>query len=71
MERDERQFGVEDVDAIKNNAWRESMGLEIQQSDLILDGASNVKLKAKNFCPYQFQFSLNFIAIIEFMFLTC
>jgi len=30
----EQQFALEDVQAIRNNAWRESMGLEVQKSDL-------------------------------------
>ena len=34
LEDQERQFGLEDVQTIKNNAWRETMGLEIEQSDL-------------------------------------
>lgn len=34
FERDERNLALEEVQAIKNNAWKQSMGIEIQQSDL-------------------------------------
>ena len=34
IEREERRVGVEDVQTIKNNAWREAMGLEIKSQDL-------------------------------------
>jgi len=34
LEDQERQFGLEDVQTIKNNAWRETMGIEIEQDDL-------------------------------------
>lgn len=34
VEREERRVGVEDVQAIKNNAWRDAMGLEIKSQDL-------------------------------------
>ena len=34
LEKSERDIGIEDVHAIKNNAWRESFGLERKASDL-------------------------------------
>lgn len=33
LEDEERSIGAEDVQNIKNNAWREAMGLEISQRD--------------------------------------
>ena len=35
FEEEEREIGLEDVQAIKNNAWRESMGLEIKKHDIL------------------------------------
>jgi len=35
LEQEERLIGLEDVQAIKNNAWRESMGLEIKKQDML------------------------------------
>lgn len=34
LQEDEQQFSMDDVQSLKNNAWREAMGLEIQESDL-------------------------------------
>lgn len=34
MRDQEHRYGAEDVAAIKNNAWREVMGIEIQQNDM-------------------------------------
>lgn len=34
LEKEERRIGREDAQVIKNNAWRESMGLEIAKHDL-------------------------------------
>lgn len=34
FEQEEYKYGVEDVAAIKNNAWRDAMGIEMQQHDL-------------------------------------
>lgn len=33
----ERKIGLEDIQAIKNNAWRASMGLEIKKQDLLME----------------------------------
>ena len=35
LEDSERGIAAEDVEIIKNNAWRQVMGLEIQQSDIL------------------------------------
>ena len=34
FKQQEHEFGANDVATIRNNAWREAMGLEIQQRDL-------------------------------------
>lgn len=43
LEQEERRIGAEDVQAIKNNAWREVMGLEIKRTDLMAQaGATRI-----------------------------
>ena len=40
VEEETRMIGMEDVQAIKNNAWRESMGLQIKERDLLTQARS-------------------------------
>lgn len=40
LEAEERRIGMEDVQAIKNNSWREAMGLEIQKTDTLMQAQS-------------------------------
>lgn len=42
-----REIGMDDVQAIKNNAWRESMGLEIKRVDM-LNGARSTILEGRS-----------------------
>lgn len=36
FERDERQVASDDIDAIKNNAWNEAMGIQTKQMDMTM-----------------------------------
>ena len=40
LEAEERRVGLEDVAAIRNNAWRDAMGLEIKRMDTLFQARS-------------------------------
>ena len=46
LEADERLYAAEDINAIKNNAWRQAMGLEIESRGMLMQ-AKQTRLGGK------------------------